>query len=95
MLVAKERLDKTDAKGVHYWRCECDCGNINYVANLGYLSSARVAHCGCQPTPLRGEQEIKTILERYNLCFNIEQTSSNLKYISYLRCDFAILDDNN
>ena len=45
-LVALEPTDQRNADQKVIWKCQCDCGNITYVAS-SLLTSQEVKSCGC------------------------------------------------
>ena len=95
MLVAKEKLEEKSPHGSFYWRCECDCGNLNYICSAENLLSGRVHSCGCNKSSM-GEKIISEILTTNNINFAKEFTFSNLvsEKGNKLRYDFAIFNDS-
>lgn len=92
MVVAKERLNvKTHQSWV--WRCECDCGNKNYLCSTENLLSGRIISCGCSKKS-RGEFIIEEILKNNNIQYIREFIFKDLKDINYLRFDFALIKNN-
>lgn len=47
MLVAIERTDQKDKRGLYLWRCKCDCGNECFVTSSRLSGGQRVS-CGCR-----------------------------------------------
>ena len=95
MLVAKENLNIKNNHNSYLWRCECDCGNNNYICSAENLLSNHIISCGCQ-SKSRGEHLIKKILIENQIYFIPEFTFSDLKSAknAYLRFDFAIFNDD-
>lgn len=92
MVVAKERLNvKSHQSWV--WRCECDCGNKNYLCSAENLLSGRIISCGCSKKS-RGELRIEEILKNNNIQYIREFIFKDLKDIKYLRFDFALIRNN-
>lgn len=95
MVVAKERLNEKNNHNSFLWRCECDCGNKNYITSTEDLLSGKINSCGCKHKSF-GEIEIEKILQDNEFCYNCQQTFSDLKELGngYLRFDFSILQNN-
>lgn len=73
------------------WKCQCDCGNICYVARP-HLINGYVSSCGCLSIS-KGELKIKQILSNLNISFETQKTFPscifpNTKYPAYF--DFFI-----
>jgi hypothetical protein len=67
-LLVKEKTNIR--KGGHIlWRCECDCGNKNYLTRSLYLRHGFAQSCGC--------------LHREKISLNKGQASKNAKYSNY------------
>lgn len=69
-LVAVERVS-TNKYGKTLWRCECDCGNINYITSQNHLSMGAKS-CGCQQREKAseiGKQNIKKAMIVSNAAF--------------------------
>lgn len=45
-LIAKEYLSGYPKRSA-YWRCECECGNQNFIVRAESLKSGRTRSCGC------------------------------------------------
>lgn len=93
-VVAKERL-KEKKHGSFLWRCECDCGNTNYLCSTEHLLSGKIHSCGCNKISY-GEQKIEQILLDNNIQYIKQQTFSDLRGAnnSYLRYDFSIIEND-
>lgn len=96
MVVAKERLSKLSPHHSFLWRCECDCGNNNYICSAENLLSGKIYSCGCNKNSY-GEQIIEKILLENNIIFSKEFYFPDLKSKNnrYLKYDFAIFNKNN
>lgn len=95
MVVAKERLTKKNNHNSYLWRCECDCGNKNYICSTESLLSGNIHSCGCNKKSM-GEQIITNILQKNNINFISEYSFADLKSQKnhLLRFDFAIFENN-
>lgn len=51
-LFVAEELDYRIRQGISY-RCECECGNNNYLVQGGDLRSGKVHSCGCLKSEIR------------------------------------------
>ena len=71
-----------------YWNCQCDCGKQT-IARGNALRTGSVKSCGCQRS--WKEQEIASLLDRYEIEYIREYTFSDLRDQRLLRFDFAIL----
>lgn len=81
--------------GKHIYKCRCECGNT-VIVNGNNLKSKNTQSCGCiKKEKSIGEQNIEKILESENIRYKTQVKFPDLKYISYLYYDFALLDDNN
>lgn len=91
LTVIKRDSEKQSAQ--IFWICQCECGNVKSI-NGSSLKSNATQSCGCIGNSL-GENKIKDLLLSNNINFIQEVKFPNLKDKSYLRFDFAILDENN
>lgn len=96
MVVAKERLEIKNNHNCFLWRCECDCGNLNYICSTENLTSGKVNSCGCNKKS-KGELIINNILIENNINFAREYSFNELRSESnrLLRFDFAIFNNEN
>lgn len=92
-LIAKEYLG-SNGKGDSLWRCECDCGNTNFVTTSHHLVSGNTQSCGCLRS--KGESIIQQILDKANIHYNRQHTFPDLIYTSGVpvRFDFYLPDYN-
>lgn len=90
MLTVLSPTNRKRKDGCKYWKCQCDCGNITYVASAN-LSAKNIFSCGCISS--KGEQKIQSILENNNIKFERQKTfhdcinphtKSKLKFDFYL-----------
>ena len=58
LLTVLEDLGSDNEKQNHYWKCQCDCGNIT-VVSTGDLKSGHTKSCGCMRKSSYGEERIK------------------------------------
>ena len=65
-LTVKEFLGSNN-KGAILWRCECDCGNKNFITTSHHLISGNTKSCGCLISI--GEANIIKILINNNIEF--------------------------
>lgn len=72
------------------WHCKCDCGQEKDIKSY-HLRSGAIQSCGCINYSI-GEQNIITILNKFNIPYIKEYTEFSL---NKKRFDFAILDDTN
>lgn len=73
------------------WKCLCDCGNI-VIVETSNLISGNSTSCGCSKN-FKGEQQIKQLLEKANLSFEIQKTFNNCIYPltqGHARFDFYV-----
>lgn len=85
--------DYGNERGVHYWKCKCECGNIVTVKGSS-LTCGESKSCGC--TKSYGEEKIISILQELNIDFTTQKTFPGLiseKGIA-LRVDFYLPDLN-
>lgn len=75
------------------WNCVCDCGNKKIVY-AETLVSEGTQSCGCLKKS-KGEYFIEKILKENNIPFIKEIKFNDLKDKTYLRFDFAILNNEN
>ena len=96
LLVAKENTFQKSNHNSYIWRCECKCGNKNYLISAENLLSGKINSCGCNHRSL-GELKIIEILTKANIKFEEQKTFNDLrgKNNHYLRYDFALYDNNN
>ena len=76
-----------------YWKCSCRCGNTKTVFGQ-LLINGSVQSCGCLGNSI-GEAIIADLLKENNIKFIQEYKFLDLKDQSYLRYDFAILNDKD
>lgn len=96
LLTVLEDLGSDNEKQNHYWKCQCDCGNIT-VVSTGDLKSGHTKSCGCMRKSSYSEERIKQILEEHDINFIY-----NKAYFKDLilpngglgRYDFIILDED-
>lgn len=97
MIVAKERLPQKNSHNCWLWRCECDCGNFNYICSTEDFLSGRIHSCGCNKKSY-GELTIENILVTHNISFAKEYSFNDLRSPdtnALLRFDFIIFNSNN
>lgn len=73
------------------WECQCDCGNIHYVA-AKELTRGSIHSCGCLQESI-GSLKIKTILNNNNINYITEATFTTCKFPdtkAFARFDFCI-----
>ena len=86
------KRDETKPKGIVYWICLCDCGNIISVrgANLKRKDENRTVSCGCYHRSI-GATQILTLLTDNDINFIEEYSFIDLPKSRY---DFAIIENN-
>lgn len=93
-LVAKEYI-KINKPGA-WWRCECDCGNKNFITTAHHLTSGNTKSCGCLNS--LGELIIQNILIDNQILFIKEKSFDDLHYDdninSHPRFDFYLPELN-
>lgn len=93
-LVAKEYI-KINKPGA-WWRCECDCGNENFITTAHHLTSGNTKSCGCLNS--LGELIIQNILIDNQILFIKEKSFDDLHYDdninSHPRFDFYLPELN-
>lgn len=92
-LVVLKRYEYNDNSNKTQWVCQCDCGNI-IVTQGQSLIKGYTKSCGCIKNSF-GEYYINDILINNSINFVREYKFQDLKDKSYLRFDFALLNDNN
>ena len=57
-LIVKEEVPKPENKKTNgrYYRCECDCGNIEFITCEQSLKAGNTSSCGCYRKELAKEQ---------------------------------------
>lgn len=98
-LVAKEFVGykmKSDGVNMAMFKCECDCGNDNFIVSGNSLRCGLTLSCGCLTRSI-GEENIEKILKENNIYFKAEYVFLNLRSDKngYLRYDFAVLDNRD
>ena len=86
---------KSDGVNQAMFRCECDCGNDNFIVAGNSLRSGLTLSCGCLARSV-GEENIEKILKDSKIEFENQYTFSDLRSSKDrpLPYDFAILDKN-
>lgn len=86
----------TNSVGRAMFRCECDCGNDNFITLGPSLRNGLTLSCGCLVRSV-GEENIENILKENYIHFKPEYVFLDLRSDrdGYLRYDFAILDSND
>lgn len=92
-LTVIKRSEKNTNGNKPQWVCQCKCGNIIEVAG-DLLRRGETKSCGCLGNSI-GQDIIRNILISNKISFQQEVKFKDLKDQSYLRFDFAILDDKN
>lgn len=54
------------------WKCQCDCGNKNFITTSAHLISGNTKSCGCLKS--QGENIIILILQSNNIIFEQQKT---------------------
>ena len=93
-LTAKEFLS-SNGKGGTLWRCECDCGNTNFITTSNHLTSGNTQSCGCLKSI--GESNIAKILTQNNIKFEQQKKFSDAIYEEtkgVMRFDFYLPEHN-
>lgn len=88
-LVALEPTDMRSGKAIK-WKCQCDCGNITYVA-ITSLNQGLTKSCGCLKS--WGEEKIGYLLTQNNIPFVKEKTFDSCRSPetnTLLRFDFYV-----
>jgi len=65
------------------WRCECDCGNKNYITSFNRLKANKYVSCGCDKEEIKIEKYKSRRKEnKYDLIgdYGIGYTSKNKKF---------------
>lgn len=74
-----------------YWKCQCDCGNIIYVASSN-LINGHTQSCGCLVS--KGQQKIKQLLQENNINFETQKTFEDCILPSGQKARFDFYVDN-
>ena len=93
-LTAKEFLG-SNGKGSALWRCECDCGNTNFITTSHHLISGNTQSCGCLKSI--GESNIAKILAQNNIKFEQQKKFDDAIYKETkgaMRFDFYLSEHN-
>lgn len=77
-LVALSPTDRRSGTSV-IWKCQCDCGNICYVASNS-LSRGDVQSCGCL-NKFIGEEKISKILKDNQIIFERQKTFDSCRFL--------------
>ena len=91
---ATEKEKQYKPKGVRYWICKCDCGNIHIVSTSDF-NCEKVQSCGCMNS--KGEAQISALLLENNIRYMSQFFFDDLKSIKGRKYyfDFGILNENN
>lgn len=86
------KRDETKPKGVVYWICQCECGNLVSVqgSSLKRKDGNQTVSCGCYHRSI-GATNILTCLVENNITFIEEYSFIDLPKSRY---DFAIIENN-
>lgn len=84
----------SDGTQYSQWLCKCECGTLKTIRGHDLVRGS-VTSCGCSIS--RGEEEIRSILNEFNVNFKTQYCFGDLKSHKgwALRFDFAILDDKD
>lgn len=84
------RLTAKEYLGNGLWRCECSCGNKNFITTSHHLLSGNTQSCGCLKS--KGEDNIAQLLRNNNIEFIQQKTFPDLNYESKIpvRFDFFL-----
>lgn len=76
------------------WNCSCECGNT-IITTTKNLLDGHTTSCGCL-SESKGENKIKTILQKYNIKYEQEKQFSDLLLDTkkFARYDFYLPDYN-
>ena len=89
-LLAEECVGQNEYKN-YLWRCLCDCGS-RVIVPATRLLTGETQSCGCLTS--RGEEAIANFLSQRNIFFTKGKCFEDLKCKSYLKFDFALLDQS-
>lgn len=88
-LVAIEPVETK--KGLTYWRCECDCGNLNFVTSRTNLLRGDAKSCGCLRRDLdkaKSEDIIGRTFDRLKVIKKVPRPDPSIKVkCSYYLCE--------
>lgn len=87
-LIARECIG-SNGKESKLWRCDCDCGNHNFITTTHHLTSGNTQSCGCLKS--KGEAKIALLLEQYHILFEQQKIFDDLPL---KRFDFYLPDFN-
>lgn len=85
--------EETKNKKRVMWNCICDCGNSKIVLESSLINGSTQS-CGCLKNS-KGEYYIEKILKENNIPYLKEVKFQDLKDKTYLRFDFALLNQEN
>ena len=74
-LIARECIG-SNGKESKLWRCDCDCGNHNFITTTHHLTSGNTQSCGCLKS--KGEAKIALLLEQYHISFEQQKIFNDL-----------------
>lgn len=80
LTVIERDYDHPNKKRI-FWKCRCDCGNLNLVSYSGVeLRNGKIIQCPlCMPRSL-GEEKIKTLLLEQNIPFEQEKSFEDCRF---------------
>ena len=92
-LTVLERAENA-TDGHAQWKCQCDCGNENFITTAAHLVTGNTKSCGCSTSI--GEDIITSILQSNNIIFEKQKTFKDciLNTGGFGRYDFFLPNQN-
>ena len=90
-LIALEPTEKRQGRSI-IWKCQCNCGNIHY-ASASNLKGNSVTRCNNCTILSKGEEKIKSLLDKMSIPFSSQQTFDSCRSPvtnTLLRFDFYV-----
>lgn len=95
VVVSRNTEEQYQTDGRAMWNCLCRCGKMCVVSGK-HLRRGETTSCGCR-IQSKGEEKIENLLSKNNITYVTQYPidARNNSDDRKMRCDFAVLDNNN